>query len=713
MSNNRFSAIMDFAAGDRRREPADNQPKVPRVLVVDDDPGLQLIMSETLSDAGFEVAVASAGEEAVDLCAKFLPDLVLLDINMPGMDGIAACAEMRRQSSHSFPIVMVTSVDDASSIQNAFDAGATDFILKPVNWPIFQRRLTSVLGEWNTTEALDESKKRLGLLEKVAPEKAMLVNRAGVIVEDLKRHRTPRTLLASRPGETIEAVYGADIALRFKQKVSGVLKTGRDNRLEFSVAEENVIRSFEAEFLAHGRDSVLVVVQNVSNDQDRKSEVYELAFYDEASGYPNRHLFQKFAEDAIANASLHESAVTLVSFTIDGLTGRQAQQKDLVRRLLDLLNQCLLADESVARIGRNEQDARLARLEPNRCGLVVTRAPAQDVIVSLCEQLDGVLENESKGTGHNALAELKLRCGAARFPGDGHDLATIEHAAMLAMEEAVLKAELLCFATQSTAEVASTPADYGAELRQAMKNGELELYFQPRVALPDGVITSIEALLRWNHPMRGFVDLDELLPLAKASGQIIELGDWVLRAACAAASEWEGSPMPRISINLSQEEFSRQDLADRILDVLSLTEMPAERIELEFTEAALLRTRNELVDLVTLNDLGVGLVLDNFGTGHSSLTLLKQYPIDTIKIDGAFVRNLTSDEQDRAVCDVIISMAHKFGMRAVAENVETEEQLDILREMGCDEFQGYHICKPLSADRLELYLRRHFLSKRS
>ena len=710
MSNNRFSAIMEFAAGDRRREPADSTPKVPRVLVVDDDPGLQLIMSETLSDAGFEVAVASAGNEAVELCAEFLPDLVLLDINMPGMDGIAACAEMRRQSKRSFPIIMVTSVDDASSIQNAFDAGATDFILKPVNWPIFQRRLASVLGEWNTSEALDESKKRLGLLEKVAPEKAMLVNRAGVIVEDLKRHRTARTLLANRPGETVEAVYGADIALRFKQKVSGVLKTGRDNRLEFTVAEQNVIRNFEAEFLAHGRDSVLVVVQNVSNDQDKKSEVYELAFYDEASGYPNRHLFQKFAEDAIANASLHESGIALVSLTVDGLTGRQAQQKELVRQLLDQVNQCLLAAESVARIGRNTQDARLARLEPNRFGFIVTRDPDNREVAALCEQLDDVILQGLEG--HNSLPELTLRCGTASFPGDGHDLATIEHAALLAMEEAVLKGELLCYATQAPAEAASTPVDYGAELRQAMKNGELELYFQPRIALPDGVITSIEALLRWNHPMRGFVDLDELLPLAKASGLIIELGDWVLRAACTAAMEWEGSPLPRISVNLSQEEFSRQDLADRILDVLSLTDMPAERIELEFTEAALLRTRNELVDLVTLNDLGVGLVLDNFGTGHSSLTLLKQYPIDTIKIDGAFVRNLTSETEDRAVCEVIVSMAHKFGMRAVAENVETEEQLDILKEMGCDEFQGYHICKPLSADRLELYLRRHFLKKR-
>ena len=140
--------------------------------------------------------------------------------------------------------------------------------------------------------------------------------------------------------------------------------------------------------------------------------------------------------------------------------------------------------------------------------------------------------------------------------------------------------------------------------------------------------------------------------------------------------------------------------------------MRAERIELEFTEAALLRTRNELVDLRTLNDLGVGLVLDNFGTGHSSLTLLKQYPIDTIKIDGAFVRNVTNDEKDRAVCDVIVSMAHKLGMQAVAESVENAEQLELLLEMGCDEFQGYHVCEPLSADGLELYLRRHFLKKR-
>jgi len=708
MPKARFSAIMEFAAADRRRAPADNTPKMPKVLVVDDDPGLQLVMSETLSDAGFEVAVASSGNEAVDLCSEFKPDLVLLDINMPGMDGITACGEMRRQNQRSFPIIMVTSVDDALSIQSAFDAGATDFILKPVNWPIFQRRLAAVLGEWNTSEALDESKKRLGLLEKVAPEKAMLVNRAGVVIEDLKRHRTARTLLGATPGESIEEIYGADIALRFKQRISGVLKTGRDNRLEFSVAEQNVIRKFDAEFLAHGRDSVLVVVQNISNDNDKKSEVYELAFYDKSTGLPNRHLYQKVAEEAVANAVLHESSLTVLSLCFDGLSGKDAQERGLMRALLGRLNDCLLPHEHIVCIGRSEADARTARLEPNRFGIITTSGVSDQDLAGLCEAIcaDVTVDFKHDGKSH----ALEPRFGAASFPGDGHDLTTIEYAAQLAMDEAVLTGERLCFASRASIE--TTPADYGLELRQAMKNGELELYFQPRLALPAGTIMSIEALLRWNHPMRGFVGLEELLPLAKSSGLMIELGDWVLRTACQFAKSWEGLPLPRISINLSQEEFSRQDLADRILDVLDRTDMPAERIELEFTEAALLRTRNELVDLRTLNDLGVGLVLDNFGTGHSSLTLLKQYPIDTIKIDGAFVRNVTSDEKDRAVCDVIVTMAHKLGMQAVAESVENAEQLALLLEMGCDEFQGYHVCEPLSADGLELYLRRHFLKKR-
>jgi len=222
--------------------------------------------------------------------------------------------------------------------------------------------------------------------------------------------------------------------------------------------------------------------------------------------------------------------------------------------------------------------------------------------------------------------------------------------------------------------------------------------------MPGGAITCVEALLRWNHPMRGLVDLKELLNLAKATGLIVPLGNWVLRTACEEAQRWQCDPLPRISVNLSQQEFTRQDLADRVIEILNHTGLNPGRIDLELTEAALLRTKNGLADLETLKSLGIGLVLDDFGTGHSSLANLKLYPIDALKIDRSFVCDLPGNEKDAAVCEVIITMAHKLGMKAVAEGVETEEQLNFLRDRGCDEFQGFHICRPLPADEIEGYL---------
>ena len=227
MSDRQFAPTNGVEITSQSDPRTDVMHAAPRVLVVDDDPGIQLLMRKTLAKAGFHVTVAASGLEAIEVCPEFMPDLVLLDINMPSMDGITACTEIRKQDKRDFPIVMVTSVDDAVSIQRAFDAGATDFILKPVNWPLFQRRLDSVLTEWNNSQELDESNKRVRLLEKVAPDQAMLVSRSGVIIEDLKnRPETGRTD-TKPPYQTLEDIFGADVAHRFKQRISGVLKGRR------------------------------------------------------------------------------------------------------------------------------------------------------------------------------------------------------------------------------------------------------------------------------------------------------------------------------------------------------------------------------------------------------------------------------------------------------------------------------------------------------
>ncbi len=237
MSDQQHPPIQGFGITDQSDRTEDVIEGAPRVVVVDDDPGIRLLMRETLAEAGFNVVVAESGPEAIDVCSEFKPDLVLLDINMPVMDGITACAEIRKNIGRDFPIIMVTSVDDAVSIQRAFDAGANDFILKPVNWPLFQRRLDSVLAEWQRSRELDESTNRVRLLVKVAPEQVMLVSRSGLIIEDLK-HRPEAEHAGEQPQiQSLEDVFGAEVAQRFKQRISGVLKTGRHNNLEFAVME--------------------------------------------------------------------------------------------------------------------------------------------------------------------------------------------------------------------------------------------------------------------------------------------------------------------------------------------------------------------------------------------------------------------------------------------------------------------------------------------
>jgi len=702
MSDPQFAPTKGLGITGRSDPPADLMHAAPRVMVVDDDPGIQLLMRETLAKAGFDVSVAASGPEAIAACPAFMPDLVLLDINMPSMDGITACTEIRKQNERNFPIIMVTSVDDAVSIQRAFDAGATDFILKPVNWPLFQRRLDSVLAEWNRSQEFDDSIKRVQLLEKVAPEQVMMVSRSGVIIEDLKhRPETGRTE-TEPPYRTLEDIFGADIAHRFKQRISGVLKTRRHNNLEFAISEQGVSRDYEAQFLADGRDRVIIVVQNVSVDKETQSEIYELAFYDSITDLPNGHLFERCAEETLIDAGLHERSLVFVSLCFDNISKEDLASRNVMLTVADRLRDCLASCSSVLQMGESENAARVSRIDSNRFMLTVDNIQMGNDVSAVCDQI--ALGFAGRIVFDSGSITISPRLGVATYPADGRDLQTIMHAADLAMHEARETGELVCFNSQAATMQNVDTMDYGNELRQAMDDGQLELYFQPRLSMPDSAITCVEALLRWNHPMRGFVGLRELLHLAKATGLIVPLGNWVLRTACEEAQRWQCVPTPRVSVNLSQQEFARRDLAARVIEILDETGLDPGRIDLELTEAALLRSDDGLADLETLKGLGVGLVLDDFGTGHSSLAHLKQYPIDALKIDGSFVRNLPGNDEDAAVCEVIIIMAHKLGMKAVAEGVETQEQLDFLLERGCDEFQGFHICRPLPADEIENFL---------
>jgi EAL domain-containing protein (putative c-di-GMP-specific phosphodiesterase class I) len=242
------------------------------------------------------------------------------------------------------------------------------------------------------------------------------------------------------------------------------------------------------------------------------------------------------------------------------------------------------------------------------------------------------------------------------------------------------------------------PLDLEHGLRRALENGELLLHYQPKVSLKSGIVVGAEALVRWNHPELGMVNPAHFIPLAEESGLILPIGEWVLREACRFARSCQEAGLDlEIAVNLSPRQFRHKDLLGVVTGALDASGLEPRRLELEITETAAL-SRPELAEslLRTLRGLGVQIALDDFGTGHSSLTHLRHLPLDAVKIDRSFVRDIGTNEQDRAIVAGVTTLAHSLGMRITAEGIEDGVQAEAVRRCGCDDYQGYHFSPPLA-----------------
>jgi diguanylate cyclase len=301
---------------------------------------------------------------------------------------------------------------------------------------------------------------------------------------------------------------------------------------------------------------------------------------------------------------------------------------------------------------------------------------------------------------------LTASAGASLYPGQ----ADSAHALMLNAESALHHAKpsgpgsYLIFDPAMNRQVARSLHIHN-ELHRALAQGDLQVYYQPQVCIVTGKLVGFEALLRWHHETLGWISPGEFIPVAEQSGIIVQIGQWVMHTAASQAAEWlaQGHQNFRMAVNLSVRQFAGKDLPQLVKEVLRDTGLPADMLELEVTESmALQSVASTLGTLHACKSLGVKLAMDDFGTGYSSLAYLKHYPLDSLKIDQAFVRNITQDLGDAAITRAIVAMAHSFGMTVIAEGVETVAQLDFLKALGCEDFQGYLFSKPVPADQAVL-----------
>jgi diguanylate cyclase (GGDEF)-like protein len=417
-----------------------------------------------------------------------------------------------------------------------------------------------------------------------------------------------------------------------------------------------------------------------------EAQTQYLAYHDALTGLGNRLLFREELERALAEARTTGNSLAVLFVDLDGFKGvNDAHGHSVGDALLKVL-----ASRMIDNLG---DSVRIARLGGDEFAILQASCAQPEGATSLADQIIALAGAPCAFDAYNVTIGASV--GIAVSKGEDEDADFLIKAADLAMYRA--KADgggtYRAFDPQMDA-AAQAAMRLKTEIRDALTRGDFELYYQPIVSTDTGQVTTCEALLRWKHAERGWISPAEFIPVAESTGMIVQLGEWVLRRACAEAAAWPTDI--KIAVNLSSVQFQNGKLVGTVFSALASSGLAPSRLELEITESVLLgNNERNATTLKQLHELGVRLSMDDFGTGFSSLSYLRNFPFDKIKIDQSFIRNLVEDSRSKAIVCAITGLAQSFGMTTTAEGVETRGQLDCLMDKGCSEIQGYFYARPV------------------
>jgi diguanylate cyclase (GGDEF)-like protein/PAS domain S-box-containing protein len=438
---------------------------------------------------------------------------------------------------------------------------------------------------------------------------------------------------------------------------------------------------------------------DISVHKDAEARMQRMANYDPLTGLPNLCLLSQLVEQALTESkrSGEHGALMVIEIT------RLGAISDTLGH--EIGNELLCEIGRIFRAALREGDV-LARLDGHRFAIALLHLEKREHAGIVAKKLLSSLAAPITIASHSL--QVGAHVGITSYSEDGLDVPTLIRCADVAVAKAAQSIESnFLFYSEEMNQRAKEHLRIESELRQALLNNELQLYYQPKVSLRSGRIVGAEALLRWRHPVRGLVSPGVFIPVAEETGLILDLGTWVLEEACRQVREWRDANllMPPIAVNLSARQFDNE-LPKRIAAVLEKHRVQPDQINLEITESLLVRGTDKVIAIMNqLVAMGMALALDDFGTGYSSLAYLKKFPISTLKIDRSFVIGLPYEENDCAIARAIVTMAQQLRQEIVAEGVETAEQMAFLRELGCDQLQGYLFSQPVPAAEFAAMLR--------
>ncbi len=695
----------------------------PLALIVDDDITLRVLAREALEQAGCRVEDASTGQEALAAFQREIPDIVLLDVVMPGMDGFATCAALRKlPGGAAVPILIMTGLDDVKSIATAYDAGATDFVTKPWNALVLSHRVRYMLRASQAVTELLEREMSLAEAQRIAH----LGNWRWDLASDRFTASTEVFRIlgvvpnGAAPSFTFEQFIArmdspdqASVEAGIRQAIATGSPYCQDHRIQRPAGDVRVVHHYaEAVFESGGAmTSVVGTIQDITNQKQAEAQIHFLSNYDRLTQLPNRQLFHDRVTQALAAQKRHGQPGAVLLLNLDRFqrindTLGSKSGDSILREVAERLRHCVRQSDSVARHD-DQEPVMLSRLRGDEFTVLLTHLHSAQSASKVAQRILASLNAPYQVDDQSV--EVTASIGIALLEQDGEDLDTLLRNADAAVHAAQDKGRnTYQFYLQSMNVALAERLSLETDLRRALERSEFVLHYQPQVDIRRWEIVGVEALIRWQHPERGMVSPMTFIPLAEEVGLIDRIGQWVLRTACVQQVAWTAYGLGDISIaiNLSGAQFRQADLANSIRTIVRETGANPGRLELELTESTAMQNAENAVSILhQLKDMGFSLSIDDFGTGYSSLAYLKRFPIDTIKIDRAFVKDLASETEHAAIAIAIIAMAHGLKLRVLAEGVETQPQLDILRDQGCDAIQGYFFSHPLPADRVEQLIR--------
>jgi diguanylate cyclase (GGDEF)-like protein len=585
------------------------------ILVVDDTPDNLRVLSTSLTEHGYQVRCAKNGAMALLTAKKEPPNLILLDIRMPDMDGYEVCQRLKSEAStRDIPVIFLSALDDIFDKVKAFEVGGIDYMTKPFQ---IEEVLIRVKQQLDLQAAKAEVDRLNNALEqKVLQRTSQLEQAIGELNQEIVSHKqTQQQLFYQAWHDILTGLSNRNRLIENLQKSLQRSKSDRDYLFAVLFIDLDRFKIIN-DSLGHAiGDQLLIAIARILQA---------------ASG----------AADTVARLSGDEFAILL-----DDIKDSNSAIAIAERLLAKLLSPISLGDRIV--------------FSGASIGIVLGTATYQDDMELLRDADIAMYRAKNLGKGRYAMFDREMY-----------------------------------FQTLYLSQIET-------DLRYALDRREFLVNYQPIVSLTTGLLTGFEALVRWQHPERGLIPPGNFIEIAEETGLIVPIGEWVLRTACQQMRKWQ-EQFPQaialdISVNLSSRQIQQLDFVDRLVEVLSDTGLSGKNLRLELTESMLMDRGEKTIELLSkIKAQNVQLSIDDFGTGYSSLSYLHRFPIDALKIDRSFVSPIVADTENHEIVKTIVILAHSLGIKAIAEGVETQEQLTRLKTFGCDEAQGYFFAKPVN-----------------